>query len=155
MSGEGGVTHQLCTSTNTLNKTPDPPSRSLLALHPASAPPGAPGATPWRHYCSLGGGNERAAARLAAALAPLVRVSTSRVAAAPTPSQTNGADCGLHVLVAAGAVAGALAAGGRWGEADAAVAAAGTAAAAAAERLRLRESLLAAWRGAGSGQSNN
>lgn len=128
------------------------PRRSLLVFHPASASRADPRATPWRHYDSAGG-NARAAARIAEALAPLVRVATAAVVPAPCPPQANGADCGLHVVVNAGAVAGALLSGdgGGWAAADAAVAASGTPAAAAAERERLRESLLAAWRRDGGG----
>ena len=58
---------------------------------------------------------------------------------ATPPQQTNGADCGVHVIVNAGAVAGVGGEGG-WAAADAAVAAA--AGAVGRERARLRAEIL-------------
>jgi len=118
--------------------TPCPP-RSLLAY--------AASTRSFRHYDSHGDSNDRPARALAAALAPFVAggggaggggAPALTFTAASPPQQTNGADCGVHVIVNAGAVAGA--GGEGWGAADAAVA--GAAGAVGRERARLRAEII-------------
>jgi hypothetical protein len=101
----------------------------------------------FRHYDSHGDSNDRPARALAAALAPFVAggggaggggAPALTFTAASPPQQTNGADCGVHVIVNAGAVAGA--GGEGWGAADAAVA--GAAGAVGRERARLRVEIM-------------